>query len=400
MTSGLKNASLVALLLAVGSPAFAQAPKISGLVQTWYTQMMDNNLRRNANAPFPDSSSSYYTLAPHNENGLYIRRIDLKAIGSVGDVEYEVFVDTALTGFPILQDGYFKYKMPYNIELKVGQFKPLQTLEGPGSSAELMLAERSMLARVFGDPRDRGIAASIGFGDPKAFGGRFHVGFFNGQLKSNDANAQKDIAARLEMNYGKEHSFGAYTLQGSTNVADKGSLFGGAFQGADAPTPAEVLDNKDATSNMGFYYRFQNDTYHAAFEFITGTLGRRYPSVGVGNAKREHLDQQFMGYVGTFGYALNKKHRLVLRYDYLNYNFGDKWYGNTNPYQFGGADYSPAYTETTLGYIHSLAENYRQACIRVNYIMRSKNFLQPDTRRGQTGEQGGDSLVVAFQVAF
>jgi hypothetical protein len=30
--------------------------------------------------------------------------------------------------------------------------------------------------------------------------------------------------------------------------------------------------------------------------------------------------------------------------------------------------------------------------------MRSKNFLLPIA--GQTGEQGGDSLVVAFQVGF
>jgi len=398
MTSGLKNASLVALLLAVGSPAFAQAPKITGLVQAWYTQMMDSNLRHND--PYHKDPKAYYDISPHNENGLYIRRIDLKAIGAIGDVGYEVFIDTNISGAPMLQDGYFKYKMPYSIELKVGQFKPLQTLEGPSSSAELMLAERSMLARVFGDPRDRGIAASIGFGDPNAFGGRFHIGAFNGSGKNNDANAQKDIAARLEMNYGKEHSFGAYTLQASTNVADKGTPPVGIFQGADAPERPEILDNKDATSNMGFYYRFQNDTYHAAFEFITGKLGRRYPTIGVTQANREHLDQQFMGYVGTIGYALNSKHRVVLRYDYLNYNYGKKHYGDIDPYQFAGGDYSPAYTETTLGYIYSLAENYRQACIRVNYIMRSKNFLMPDIKRDQTGPQGGDSLVVAFQVAF
>jgi len=34
----------------------------------------------------------------------------------------------------------------------------------------------------------------------------------------------------------------------------------------------------------------------------------------------------------------------------------------------------------------------------VNYIHRSKNFLQPGV--GQTGEQGGDSVVLALQVGF
>jgi hypothetical protein len=243
-----------------------------------------------------------------------------------------------------------------------------------------MLAERSMLARTFGDKRDRGVLASIGFGDPKALGGRVTVGAFNGNAKANDTNPQKDFVARLDMNFGKDHTFGAYTMQGATSYAYSGS----------APTNPADLDEKPATSNMGAFYRYQTDKYHAAVEVITGTLGRR-------NTTREHLEQQFMGYVATAGYAITNKHRVVARYDYLNFNSGGDWYGD-NPYKVGGADYTPAYTETTLGYIYALGENYRQACIRVNYIMRSKNFLEP--RGSQTGAQGGDSLVVAFQVGF
>ncbi|MDR0498936.1 MAG: OprO/OprP family phosphate-selective porin [Holophagales bacterium] len=390
--TNLKNISATALLLTAGLPAVAQAPKISGLAQIWYTQMMDNNLRHNSLSPY-----NYYNPAPHTENSFYLKRVDVKLAGGFGDVEYEVMMDPTITTTPILQDASVKYKLPYNFEIKVGQFKPLQTLEAVSSSAELMLAERSMLARVFGDPRDRGITASVGFGDPSAFGGRFHVGMFNAASKGNDANAQKDLAARLEMNYGKEHLFGAYTLQGTTNLTDKGSLTGGTFFGTGAPTPAEVLDNKDKTTNLGAFYRFQNDKFHAAVEFITGALGRRWPSLN-GTTSREHLEQSFMGYVGTFAYTVNK-HKFVLRYDNLNYNSGDKWYGN-NPYvnTAAGTDYTPNYTETSVGYIYALAEHYRQSCIRVNYIMRSKNFLAP--RAGQTGEQGGDSLVVAFQAAF
>jgi len=390
--TNLKNVSAVALLLITGIPAAAQAPKLSGLAQIWYSQMMDNNLR--LNTPY-----KYYNLSPHAENGFSLKRVDVKLNGGFGDVEYEVMMDPTITSLPILQDATVKYKMPYNFEIKVGQFKPLQTLEALSPSSEIMLAERSMLARVFGDVRDRGITASVGFGSSSTFGGRFHVGLFNANAKSNDNNAQKDIAARLEMNFGKEHLFGVYTLQGSTNLEDKGALVARTFAGTNAPTSVEVLDNKDKTSNLGAFYRFQNNRIHVCAELITGVLGRRYPSIGTSatTAAREHLDQSFLGYVGTLAYTINK-HKFVLRYDSLNYNFGDKWYSNNNPYLINGGDYTPNYTETTLGYTYSLAEHYRQACVRVNYIMRSKNFLWP--RAGQTGEQGGDSLVVAFQVGF
>jgi hypothetical protein len=377
----LKTASLVTLLLAAGGPAFAQAPKISGLIQGWYTQMMDSNLRNN-----PAAYPYYYSnvqAGGHTGNGFFFKRIDLKATGSIGNVDYEVYIDPTITNAPILQDGYLKYRAPFNVEVKVGQFKTLQTQEANSSSADLMLAERSMLARIFGDVRDRGVLTSIGFGDPKALGGRATVGVFNGSAKAGvDNDPQKDFVARVDMNLGKEHIFGAYTMQG--RAANVTNFAGGG------PTPDE-LENKAATSNMGAFYRFQNDILHAAVEVITGTLGRR-------NTARQHLDQQFMGYVATVGYAFNKKHRLVLRYDYLNFNSGDDYYGSVNPYTVGGDDYTPAYTETTLGYTYSLGDNYRQACIRVNYIMRSKNFLQPIG--DQTGPQGGDSFVVAYQVGF
>jgi len=55
-----------------------------------------------------------------------------------------------------------------------------------------------------------------------------------------------------------------------------------------------------------------------------------------------------------------------------------------------------------LGYTYAFKpESVKAANIKVNYILRSKNFLVPRSAPTvQTGEQGGDSLVVAFQVAF
>jgi len=394
----LRNTSIVPLLLIVGLPATAQAPKISGLLQVWYTQMLDNNLRLNS------STGPYDIRSEFRENTFTVRRTEIKMAGNIGDnVDYEVMFDPTITSLPILQDVSVKYKLPFNFDVKVGQFKNLQTLEGLTSSSELILIERSQMAKRFGDVRDRGAVASVGFGDPKTFGGRLHVGLFNANSKNQaDNNAQKDVVARLEMNYGKPHSFGAYTLQGSSNLAYNAA--GGSFYGEGAPDAVAVKDNNDKTNQMGAYYRFQNEKIHLSAEMITGTIGRLYPSLVVSgsslNANRKHLDQSFLGYVATGAYTFGK-HSLIARYDMLNYNSGDKWYGDTNPYvnTANGTDYTPQYTEITLGYTYAfLPERIRAANIKVNYVMRSKNFLVP--RAGQTGEQGGDSLVIAFQASF
>ena len=57
--------------------AAAQAPKVTGLVQVWYTQMADSNLRLNGAAP-----GGYYNLrSEFKENGLNLRRAELKFSG-------------------------------------------------------------------------------------------------------------------------------------------------------------------------------------------------------------------------------------------------------------------------------------------------------------------------------
>jgi hypothetical protein len=418
-----KRLSIVALALAAGLHASAQAPKISGLVQIWYTQMMDDSLRLN------NTQGAYQLRDEFRENGISIRRTESKLAGSVGDdVDWEVMFDPTLIAFPILQDAAISYKLPNKIVIKAGQFKNLQTLEGLTSSSELLLIERSQMAKRWGDVRDRGLVASMGFGDTKALAGRVHLGMFNGNAKNLQNNDQMDLVGRLEMTYGKQHSFGAYTLQGATNLLNNertpaDTLQGGHFRihgTGQRPTYAAVLDNNDATSQMGAYYRYQDDKIHASFELITGQVGRLFnslvnatqtqPSTDVDgnpitipanvNGNRQHLDQAFMGYVATFGYTFGK-HSVAARYDFLNYNSGDDWYGDGNPYvnTAAGTDYTPQYTEITVGYTYAfMPEKIKNANIKVNYVMRSKNFLAP--RGGQTGEQGGDTLYVCFQTAF
>ena len=47
----LRSAATLALVLAA-LPAAAQAPTVGGLIQVWYTQMMDSNLRVNSAAKY------------------------------------------------------------------------------------------------------------------------------------------------------------------------------------------------------------------------------------------------------------------------------------------------------------------------------------------------------------
>ncbi len=411
MSRSLRLLAGTAIALAGLTTAQAQAPKLSGLAQVWYTQMLDNNLRLNSTST---SSPKYYNLrSEFQENTFAIRRVELKVDGKITDeVSYEAMIDPSISSGSILQDAAIKYKLPFNAEIKVGQFKNLQTLEGSASSSEILLAERSQLGRTFGDDRNRGGVLSFGFGDPKEFGAKLHLGVFNGSGKANDTNAQKDVVARLDMNVGLEHVFGVYTLQGSTSVKDTTGVASTPVPPAGWPTQAEVYDNKDKTSNLGVFYKFSNSEWHASFEAITGLLGRRFPNLGATAVGRQHLDQKFMGYVGTLAYTL-ANHTFVARYDMMNYNQGDDWYTPYNPYTetavgtprlVNGApvDYSPKFTEISLGYTYAFKpESVKAANIKVNYILRSKNFLVPRSAPTvQTGEQGGDSLVVAFQVAF
>jgi len=84
-----------------------------------------------------------------------------------------------------------------------------------------------------------------------------------------------------------------------------------------------------------------------------------------------------------------------------NSTSGDDWYTATSPYVSATTDYTPKFTEIVLGYTYAFkSDKVKAANIKVNYINRSKNFLKPNALTLQTKEQGGDTLMVGFQVAF
>lgn len=410
--------SLTALALA-SSAVQAQDVKVDALLIAWYTQMSDSNMRLNNAAP-----GGYYalggtkgtgTVSPFNENGFSIRRSEIYLATKINDqVSANVMFDPNQPA-PLLFDAFITYKPIKELEVKVGQYKAFQGYEvSTVGAADLLFIDRGQLRSML-DLRDRGIAGTFSFGDPKAFGGKVTAGVFNGETgRVNDANAQKDIIARVDFNIGSTHKFGFYTLQGETNKKDttgaatQGDAFGAPSATNLAPSKADIYDNKDKTSNLGAYYYFNSGPWHFDAEAATGLVGRRFDSFldAAGAAKRQHLDQKYLGYFLTGTYTTGH-HMVGLRYDFMNYNAGDDWYTTYNPYtqsapgvsRADGADYSPKFTELTLGYTYAFKpESVRAANIKADYILRSKNFLAP--RTGQTGEQGGDSLVIAFQVWF
>ncbi len=358
MSHRLRLLAGTAVALAGLSAAQAQEVKLSGLVQAWYTQMLDSNLRQNGVA-------NYYNLrSEFKENGFSIRRTEIKASGKILDgVKFEVMLDPSIKTEDknpmILQDAALEFELMPGLELKIGQFKTLQTMEGLTSSSEILFAERSQLGRAFGDKRDRGAVLGWAFGDPKGFGARLSLGAFNGMSdaisgKGGDTNSGKDLVARLDMNVGREHRLGLYTLQGTTDVKDTTGSAIAANPGAPWPSQEAIYDTKDKTTNMGAFYEFQGESWILNAEVITGLLGRRYPTLAASGAtvKRQHLDQKFTGYYATAGYKLGA-HTFLARYDRMNFNSGDDWYTATSPYVTAATDFSPEFTEITLGYTYA-----------------------------------------------
>lgn len=404
----------IAALLTAGAVQ-AQSFKFDGaLVELWYTQMMDKNLRNNA-----DSAYSYgYLASQFKENSFNVKRAELYFSGNISDtLSWNIMFNpdnpsTATAPNNVLHDVIATWNPGNGFVLKAGQFKMPTTYEATIVAAkDILFYDRNQLNRVIGDKRDRGIWASYQYGDAKGFTGKVNVAISNGSTDDGsggktavDANAQKDWTFRFDGTYSKEHKFGFYYREGVDAVKDAGSKawdFGGAV-----PTSA-VLDNKDKTTLQGVYYAFSNASWYADFEYGTGLLGRRFPTIfdsaATPSAKRQHLDQKFTGMAATGVYKMGQ-HWFLARYDVMNYNSGDDWYTTYNPYTNNAtgslnADYSPKFTEAILGYNYVFNPSKTSfGKLKFDYIMRSKNFKQP--LAPQTGEKGGDSFLVSLQLGF
>ena len=447
----------VAALLAAGI-AQAQDIKVNALIELWYTQMSDNNLRLNT-AVKPGGASAYYeglSSGRFVENGFTVKRSEVYLSQSISDsISWNLMFDpnnsTSTVGNNVLHDAVITWNMGSGFVLKAGQFKMPTTYEATIVAAkDLYFFDRNQINRVFGDKRDRGAWLSYSYGDAKGLNGKLSVAISNGTTDDGsggktavDANAQKDYTIRYEGAYGSAHKFGGYYREGVTNLKDSAatlnapmtitSTYTAPVAPATTGTVASVTtfnatwglgtsaqnvkDNKDKTTLQGLYYAYDTAKLHFDFEYATGLLGRRFASLFAAlpaapatptattptttssqAASREHLDQKFAGYTWTLIYKMGQ-HQLALRYDTLNYNSGNNWYSAANPYKLTTGDYTPKYSETTVGYNYLFVPGkYSVAKLKLDYIMRSKNFLSP--RAGQTGEQGGNSFVASLGIGF
>ncbi len=133
-----------------------------------------------------------------------------------------------------------------------------------------------------------------------------------------------------------------------------------------------------------------------------GRLGRRYPTLGPapgGPAQRQHLDQRYLGWVVTAVWRRGL-HALTARYDVMDYNAGNAWYGTTSPYRTATADLTPRFTEMVLGWNRFLAgeARWRTVHAKLNLVRRTGPVLLPAA--GASGARAGNSLVAVLQVGF
>ena len=213
--------TLVLTGLAAGAVQ-AQELKINAVLITWYHQSLDSSLRKNPVAP-----GSYYAFGGSGdamrENGFSIRRTEIYLNGKINDQFSAAVVFDPKENSPIILDAAITWKPNAQVELKAGQFKPLQSYEATSiGSPDLLFVDRGQFARRFGDIRDRGVTAAYTFGD-KDMSLKVTAGVFNGANRANDANAQKDFVLRADFSAGS-HKAGLFTLQGVTDVKDTTGL--------------------------------------------------------------------------------------------------------------------------------------------------------------------------------
>lgn len=422
----------IAAVLAAAGFAQAQDVKVNILTEFWYTQMLDSNLRNNKGQTV---APNYYAMdSRFAENSFSIKRAEIYCNYKISDewAGYMMF-DPNLTntsgaasaattaGGSALQDWVITWTpKDTGITVKAGQFKMPTTYESTVLSArDIYFFERAQISRINGEKRDRGVWAAYGYGKADGFKGNVNVAISNGSTDDGtagktavDQNAQKDYTFRFDGSYTAAHRFGVYYRTGETNLKTATAVTVTTLPAnwtAAGVTTQNILDNRDKTTTGGLFYAFNNDSWHFDAEFATGLIGRRFPTlfgaattVSATNS-REHLDQKFQAYEITGVYKMGH-HQIAARYDMFNYNSGDDYYGTVNPYKpttgpNAGGDFSPKYTETTIGYnyVFNPSKN-TYGKVKVDYIARSKNFLGPIA--GQTGAQGGNSVVLSVQVGY
>jgi len=155
-----------------------------------------------------------------------LRRAELRFSGSpVVNTRYFLMLDpaksintTAGADGKILQDLGVGFTVVEGLEVVAGQFKTLTTADGLESSSSLLLPERSVVGRTYGDRREPGLMLTYSRQD-------FKVGAMvsNGQGPNADSTADtKDLSVRTDITLAPGVAVGAFGLFGDFEYNKKG----------------------------------------------------------------------------------------------------------------------------------------------------------------------------------
>lgn len=257
------------LFLGVSSLAHAatpfSAPRVNFLMQGWATSNEQNS---------------------EKDQPYRLRRAEIKLNGTIAEQgKYVLMVDPAkLITAPgakpaprsaILQDVFLGYGFASGFELLLGQFKTPTTAEGLDSSGKLLLPERSLVGRTFGDRRELGV--QFGY---KAEAWNLAAMLSGGEsLSSNQQNEFDNLHLRAEARPIKDLSLGSFVTLGDFDYSRRGRWGLNAREGiGKAEFRAEYAQGRDgAVHSRGFTteagYRL-TESFQSVARFETFNLGK------------------------------------------------------------------------------------------------------------------------------
>jgi phosphate-selective porin len=213
------------------------------------------------------------------------RRVEIKLSGTIQDnSSFAIMIDpaksiktgavSATNDNKVLQDFVLNYNLNENFEFSTGQFKIPTTAEGLISSSTLILPERSLVGRTYGDKRDLGIKSTY-----KKANTKVALMISNGNKpNTDDTNTQKDLYLRGDYSPVKNLSLGAFS---------------------------GLIDSKSSQLKWGLNLFWDNNPETLHFEYAHETNS---PSSTIKKSN---------GYMFDLGYLLDPTLQLVIRYERL-----------------------------------------------------------------------------------
>jgi hypothetical protein len=224
----------------------------------------------------------------------------------------QVTVRQPVSAISILQDVFITFQTDY-ADFSLGQFKIPVSWEGYNGSSKLILPERSLVSRQYGDRRDLGLRIAKTF---QYFG--YSAGVFNGGgLNNLDTNNQKDLGLRLEAYPipGVTVAGVIYSSVGQRNRAGTKDRYEGdlRFEQMGILVQAEYIYANDLTTDYGASFNGQGFYAAAGYTFFDVLqpifrLGRLDPNTG------RDSDEMWEYNVGLNYYIRKHESKLQLNY--------------------------------------------------------------------------------------